>query len=283
MALATDAIAAPGGAMLVDSHCHLDFPDFADELADVVARAHGAGIGQMLTICTKLAKVPANLALVERFERVHLAVGVHPHEADDEGDVTVDRLVEIARHPKVVGIGETGLDYFYTHSTPDHQAASFRTHIRAAKALGLPVIVHTRDAEADTLAILREEAAGAPLAGIIHCFSGTPALAEGALELGMHISFSGIVTFKAAEALRQVVPMVPADRLLVETDSPYLAPVPKRGKRNEPAFVAHTAARVAELRGLPVGELAAQTTRNFYALFSKIPVPAQLSQEAACA
>ena len=257
--------------MLVDSHCHLDFPDFEGQLDDIVARAQAAGVGHILTICTRLHTLPDNLDLVSRFDRIHLSAGVHPHEADTEGDVAMDRLCQIAAHPKVVGIGETGLDYYYTHSAPERQQASFRTHVRAARATGLPLIVHTRDAETDTLQILREEAGGEPLRGIIHCFSGSELLARHALDLGMHISFSGIVTFKAADRLRAIAALVPDDRLLVETDAPYLAPVPKRGKRNEPAFVAHTAARLAEVRGVSADDLARQTTRNFFDLFGKIP------------
>ena len=259
--------------MLVDSHCHLDFPELSEDRADIMARAAEAGVGHMLTICTRLAALQTNLDLVDGEDRISLAVGVHPHQADDEGDVSFDRLMEIAAHPKVVGIGETGLDYHYTFSEPATQQASFRTHIRAAKASGLPLIVHTREAEADTLTILKDEAAGEPINGIIHCFSGTPALAEAALELGMHLSFSGILTFKAAAEIRESARAAPVDRLLVETDAPYLAPVPKRGKRNEPAFVAHTAARLAEERGVAAAEIAAATTANFFNLFSKIPAP----------
>ncbi len=256
--------------MLVDSHCHLDFPDFEGEIDAVVDRAIKAGVGRMLTICTRLDRLPATLALIERFDAVWGAFGIHPHEAKDAGDLTVARLVETARHPKLVGIGETGLDYHYDLSPRPAQQESFRLHVRAARAAGLPLIVHTRNAEADTIAILREEAGGQPLRGIIHCFSGTPALAEQALALGLHISFSGIATFPKAETIRQVARMVPADRLLVETDAPYLAPVPRRGKRNEPAFVVHTAAAVAAARGEDPAALAAQSTANFLALFDKI-------------
>ena len=261
--------------MLVDSHCHLDFPDFDAERSDVVARARAAGVGHLLTICTRLGHVRRNLDLVEPLPDVSLAVGVHPHEADGEGDVEVDRLVEIAAHAKVVGIGETGLDYYYAHSTPERQQASFRTHIRAAQAAGVPVIVHTRDAEDDTIAILREEAGAAgTLRGVLHCFSGTRRLAEAAVELGMHVSFSGILTFKRAEELRETARALPEDRLLVETDAPYLAPVPKRGKRNEPAFVIHTAACLAEARGVEPAAIARATSDTFFRLFDKVPAPA---------
>ena len=261
--------------MLVDSHCHLDFPDFDAERGDVVARARAAGVSHMLTICTRLGQVRRNLDLVEPLADVSLAVGVHPHEANSEGDVDVDRLVEIATHPKVVGIGETGLDYYYTHSTPERQQASFRTHIRAARAAGLPVIVHTRDAEDDTIAILREEAgANGTLRGVLHCFSGSRRLAEAGVELGLHVSFSGILTFKGAGELRETARALPEDRLLVETDAPYLAPVPKRGKRNEPAFVIHTAACLAEVRGVDPTAIARATTDAFLRLFDKVPAPA---------
>lgn len=261
--------------MLVDSHCHLDFPDFADELDDVVSRARSAGVGTMVTICTRLSAFDQVLAIAERHDDIWCSVGVHPHEAAAEQDVTIDRIVELARHPKVVGIGEAGLDYFYDHSPRQRQQDVFRLHIRAARATGLPLIVHSRNADAETLALLAEPHEGAgPLSGVIHCFSSTRVLSRGALDLGFYISLSGIITFKNAEELRQIATEVPADRLLVETDSPYLAPVPKRGKRNEPAFVAHTAARVAELRGVEAGTLAQQTTDNFFRLFAKAERPA---------
>ncbi len=266
--------------MLVDSHCHLDFPEFAPELDAVVERARAAGIGRMVTIGTRLSSFDQVLAVAERYDDITCTVGVHPHEAEAEGGVTVDRLVEIARHPKVVCIGEAGLDFHYDHSPRDRQREVFRLHIRAARAAGLPLIVHSRNADQDTVDLLREgaEAAGqGPLTGVIHCFSSTRLLARGALDLGFYISLSGIVTFRNAVELRAIATEVPADRLLVETDSPYLAPVPKRGKRNEPAFVAHTAACVAELRGQAVAEVAAQTTANFFRLFAKVPRPAGAS------
>lgn len=261
--------------MLVDSHCHLDFPDFAHELDDVVARARAAGVGTMVTICTRLSAFDKVLAIAERYDDVWCSVGVHPHEAAAEQDVTVDRIVELARHPKVVGIGEAGLDYFYDNSPRERQQEVFRLHIRAARATGLPIIVHSRDADEDTVALLAERHDGAgPLSGVIHCFSSTRVLARGALDLGFYISLSGIVTFKNAEELRAIAGEVPGERLLVETDAPYLAPVPKRGRRNEPAFVALTAARVAELRGATIAVLAGQTTENFFRLFSKARRPA---------
>ncbi len=255
--------------MLVDSHCHLDFPDFEHELDAVVARAGAAGVGAMLTISTHLSRFERVRAVAERFDNVWCTVGVHPHEAAREGDMTSEALVELARHPKVVGFGETGLDYYYEHSPREAQARSFRAHIVAARAAGLPVIVHTRDADDDTARLLAEEQAAGQFSGVIHCFSATPALAEQALALGLYISFSGIVTFKKADALRAVAKTVPLERLLVETDAPFLAPGPKRGKRNEPAFVVHTAAEVARVRGVDAGTLAGATSRNFYRLFAK--------------
>lgn len=265
--------------MLVDSHCHLDFKDFADELDDVVERARAAGIGCMLTICTRLERLERNLAIVERFPDVYLAVGVHPHEADAEGDVTVDRLVEVASHPKVVGIGETGLDFHYTYSDPKMQEASFRTHIRAARQAGLPFIVHTREADEDTRRILADEGVGdpeRPVSGLLHCFSSGSDLADAAVGMGLYVSFSGMLTFNRSEDIRSVARTLPAERLLVETDAPYLAPTPKRGKRNEPAYVAYTAARLARERGMSEPDLHRQTTENFFRLFSKIPAPAHV-------
>lgn len=260
--------------MLVDSHCHLDFPEFAPELDAVVERARAAGVGRMITIGTRLSTFPAVLAIAERYPDICCSVGVHPHEAAREGEVTAERLVEIARHPKVVGIGESGLDYYYDHSPRAAQQDVFRLHIRAAAASGLPLIVHSRNADEDTAALLREGARAGRLTGVIHCFSSTRLLAQAALDLGFYISLSGILTFKNAVELRAIAAELPDDRLLVETDSPYLAPVPKRGKRNEPAFVQHTAARLAKLRGQSPSELAARTTENFFRLFAKVPKPA---------
>jgi len=255
--------------MLVDSHCHLDFPDFAEELDQVVTRAHQAGVGHMLTICTQVTRFDQVLAVARRFDSVHCSVGIHPHEADKEPETSAETLMAMAADPKVVGFGETGLDYFYEHSPRDVQERSFREHIRAARESGLPVIVHTRDADADTLRILDEEAARGAFPGLIHCFSSGRALAEKAVDLGFMISVSGIATFRKAEDLREIIRAVPLENLLVETDAPYLAPVPKRGKRNEPAFSVHTAAMVAELKGIPLTDLADVTTANFFRLFAK--------------
>jgi TatD DNase family protein len=260
--------------VLVDSHCHLDFPEFTAELDEVVARARRAGVGRMVTICTRLDQFDRVRAIAERFPEVYCSVGVHPHEAGDDWGYDPATLVALARHPKVVGIGESGLDYYYEHSPRAAQQRSFRAHIAAARETGLPLIVHTRDAEPDTLAILAEEQARGPFRGVIHCFSGSRALAEGAVGLGMMVSLSGILTFKKAEAVREAAATVPPDRLLVETDAPYLAPVPHRGKRNEPAFVVHTASVAAALAGLAPDALAARTTANFFALFDKVPAPA---------
>lgn len=260
--------------MLVDSHCHLDFPDFEHELDTVIARARAAGVAGMLTISTHLSRFERVRAVAERFEGVWCTVGVHPHEAASEGGMTRDALVELARHPKVVGFGETGLDYYYEHSPREAQVRSFRVHIAAAREAGLPVVVHTRDADEDTARLLAAEYAAGAFTGLIHCFSSTQALADQALGLGLYISFSGIVTFKKADALRAVAATVPLERLLVETDAPFLAPGPKRGKRNEPAFVTHTAAEVARVRGLAPDVIAEATSANFFRLFSKAGVEA---------
>lgn len=263
---------------LVDSHCHLDFDDFGGELDDVVARARQAGICRIVTICTRPPALPEVLAIAERYEDVFCAVGVHPHEAQHHQDLSIDDLVAMTGHPKVVGIGESGLDYHYEHSPREAQQQSFRTHIRAARRTGLPLIVHTRQADADTIRLLAQEGAGqggdTPLTGVIHCFSSGRELAEKAVEFGFLVSLSGILTFKAAEDIRRTVRDLPIDRLLVETDAPYLAPAPHRGKRNEPAMVAHTAQRLAEVKGLAIDEVARRTTENFFALFAKVPRPA---------
>jgi TatD DNase family protein len=241
----------------------------ANDEAGVLERARTAGVAGMLTIGTRLDQFDRVRAIAERHDHVWCSVGVHPHEAKEEGQRTPDRLIEATYHPKVVGIGETGLDFYYDHSPRDEQAESFRTHIAAARERGLPLIVHTRDADRETADILEEEHAKGAFSGLIHCFSSGSEVARRALALGLYISISGIVTFKAAESLRTIVRVLPLYRLLVETDAPYLAPVHKRGKTNEPAFVAHTAAKVAELKGVSVAELEAATTENFFRLFTK--------------
>jgi TatD DNase family protein len=256
--------------MLIDSHCHLDFEDFGAEREEVLARARRAGVGGMLTICTRVTEFPAVRALAEANGDVWCSVGIHPHEAASQPETDAARLADLAAHPKVVGIGETGLDFFYDHSPRDRQEAVFRAHCAASRETGLPLIVHTRDADDEVAAILREESRGGRLRGVIHCFSSGRQLAESALEIGFYISLSGIVTFKKAEELRTVArDIVPLDRLLVETDAPYLAPVPYRGKRNEPSYVVHTAALVAELKGVSPEALADATTANFFRLFDK--------------
>ena len=252
--------------MLVDSHCHLDSPDFATERDAVIARARAAGVEAMLTIATRLDEFPGVRAIAEAHDGIWCSVGAHPHEAAVHAALTADTLAALAAHPKVVGIGETGLDFHYDLSPRAIQAQVFRTHARAARMAGLPLIVHAREADREIARILDEER---PPAGGLHCFSCGRELAERALALGVHVSISGIVTFRNAEDLRAIVRDLPLDRLLVETDAPYLAPVPHRGKRNEPAFVAATAAAVAALKGVTPEHLAEQTTENFYRLFEK--------------
>ena len=259
--------------MLVDSHCHLDFADFAGEREDVLARARRAGIGTFLTICTKISEFSQVEALAEAEDDVWCSVGIHPHEAASEPATDVATLSSLTQHRKVVGIGECGLDFYYEHSPRERQIEVFRTHAAAARETGLPLIVHTRDADAETAAVLVDEAGKGALRGVIHCFTSGPELAEKALELGFYISFSGIVTFRKAEELRTIARSLPLDRILVETDAPYLAPVPLRGKRNEPAFVVHTATLLAELRGMNAAAFAAQTTANFFRLFAKARPP----------
>ncbi|MBV9685891.1 MAG: TatD family hydrolase [Alphaproteobacteria bacterium] len=252
--------------MLVDSHCHLDFPDFAAERDAVVGRARAAGVATMLTICTRLDEFDGVREIAEAYDRIWCSVGVHPHEAVDHALLQSDKLVALAEHPKVVGIGETGLDFYYDLSPRDIQERVFRTHIEASCASGLPLIIHAREADGEIARILQEER---PPPGVLHCFSSGRALAEAALELGFYVSISGIVTFRNAEDLRGIVRDLPLDRLLVETDAPYLAPVPHRGKRNEPAFVTATAAAVAALKDVAPEHLAAITHDNFFRLFSK--------------
>ncbi len=256
--------------MLVDSHCHLDFPDFAPEREAVIERALAAGIGTMLTICTRLDQFAGVRAIAESDPRIWCSVGAHPHEAADHADLLAERLVALAAHPKVVGIGETGLDFHYDLSPRDTQERVFRAHIAASKASGLPLIIHAREADEEVAGLLGAEQ---PPPGVLHCFTGGRLLAEAALDLGFYISISGIVTFRNADDLRAIVRDVPLDRLLVETDAPYLAPVPYRGKRNEPAFVAATASVVAELKGIESEALAAATTENFFRLFEKARRP----------
>jgi TatD DNase family protein len=263
--------------MLVDSHCHLDFPDFAEERAAIVARAVAAGIGRMVTISTRVRKFQQVLEIAESFDEVYCSVGTHPHNAAEELDVTVEALVRLSAHRKVVVIGEAGLDYFYDHAPRDAQAQGFRTHIAAARETGLPLVIHARDADSDMADILEDETGKGAFPFILHCFSSGRRLAEVGVALGGYVSFSGILTFKNSAELRAIAADVPHDRLLVETDAPYLAPVPFRGKRNEPAYVAHTAKVLAETIGVSEAEIAAITTDNFFRLFSKMPRQTALS------
>ena len=259
--------------MLIDSHCHLNYPGLVEDQVGVLARARAAGVTGMLGISTKQHEWHDVIAIAEREPDVWATVGIHPHEADAYADIDTAKLVEAAAHPRVIGIGETGLDYYYDHSDRAQQQRSFRSHIAASRATGLPLIVHTRDAEADTTAILREEMGKGAFPGVIHCFTASREFAETALDLGFYISLSGIVTFKNARDLQETAKIVPANRLLIETDAPFLAPVPMRGKTCEPAFVAHTARFVAELRGVSPEELMRATADNFFNLFGKADRP----------
>jgi TatD DNase family protein len=261
--------------MLVDSHCHLDFPDFAPELDAVVSRAAAAGVGHMVTISTRVRRHAQVLAIAERFPTVTCSVGTHPHHAHEELDITAADLIERARHPKVVAIGEAGLDYHYDFSTPDAQAQGFRTHIAAARATQLPLVIHTREADEDCARILEDEMGKGAFPAVLHCYTGGPELARRAVALGCHIGFTGIVTFKNSGALREIAAAVPAGHFLIETDAPYLAPLPYRGKRNEPAYVTEVAKVLATVRGVSADEIARQTTDNFFKLFAKVPRPAQ--------
>lgn len=255
--------------MLIDSHCHLDFPDFAEERAAIVARAHAAGVGRMVTISTRVKRFEQVKAIAEEFDTVWCSVGTHPHNAAEELDVSVDDLARLAQHPKVVAIGEAGLDYFYDKSPRPAQAQGFRTHIAAARATQLPLVIHARNADADMAAILEDEMGKGAFPFVLHCFSSGRDLALTGVRLGGYVSFSGILTFKNSPEIRAVAAEIPRDRLLVETDAPYLAPPPHRGKRNEPAYVVNTAAVLAETIGVSAAEIADITTDNFFRLFSK--------------
>jgi TatD DNase family protein len=258
--------------MLVDSHCHLDFPDFASELDAVVARARAAGIGRLVTISTRVKRHAELIGIAERFPDVFCSVGTHPHHADEEPDVTADDLVTVTQHPKVVAIGEAGLDYHYDTGPKEAQARGFRRHIEASRRTGLPLVIHTREADADCQKILIEEIGKGPFPAVLHCYTGGRELAFRAVELGLYVGFTGIITFKkSAEDLRAIARDLPADRILVETDAPYLAPGKFRGKRNEPSYVVETAKVLAETRGVSFDEIARQTTENFFRLFTKVP------------
>jgi len=260
--------------MLVDRHCHIDRHEFAKDLDGVVKRAKAAGVGILVDISTRIRKFDEVKALVERFDNVYGSVGTHPHNAHEELDIPVSEIVRLSRHPKIVSIGEAGLDYFYKHSTPAAQAEGFRNHIAAARETGLPLEIHTRDADADTLAILKEEHASGPFPAILHCFTGGRELAMGAVDLGLYVSFSGVISFKKSEALREIARDIPMERLLVETDAPFLAPEPYRGKLNEPAYIVHTAKALAAVKGVSEDEIARTTTENFFRLFTKVLRPA---------
>jgi TatD DNase family protein len=257
--------------MLIDSHCHLDFPDFAEDRDAVVTRARAAGVGRMVAISTTVARFAAVRALAERYESVFCSVGTHPHQAEEEPDVAVDTIVELARHEKCVAIGEAGLDYHYDRAPRAVAAKVFRTQIAAARASGLPLIIHARDADADIAAILKEEMRGGEFAAVLHCFTASRSLAETGINLGFYVSFSGVLTFRNAADLRAIASALPLDRLLIETDAPYLAPVPYRGKRNEPAYVIETARALAAAKSLEIEEIAAATTANVLRLFGKMP------------
>ena len=257
--------------MLVDSHCHLDFPDFAAELDAVVERAGTAGVGRLVTISTRVRKQPDLLAIAERFPNVFSSIGTHPHNAHEELDITVDQLVERTRHPKVVAIGEAGLDYHYDFSPRAAQEQGFRTHIAAARTTQLPLVIHSREADDDTARILEEETGKGAFPAVLHCFTGGPDLARRAVKLGHYVSFTGILTFKNSGDLRAIAQELPMDRILVETDAPYLAPGKFRGKRNEPSYVVETAKVLADVLGVSLEDIARITTDNFFRLFSKVP------------
>ena len=259
--------------MLVDSHCHLDFPDFAEDRAGFIARAVEAGVGRMVTISTRVRRFDEIRAIAESHEEVWCSVGTHPHNAGEETDVTVDDLLRLAEHDRVVAIGEAGLDYFYDKAPRDAQAAGLRTHIAAARESGLPLVIHARDADDDMAAILEDEMGKGAFPFVLHCFSSGRGLAEIGVKLGGYVSFSGILTFRKSDELRAIARDIPHDRLLVETDAPYLAPMPFRGKRNEPAYVAHTAHVLAETIGVSDEEIARTTTDNFFRLFSRAERP----------
>ncbi|GGB44720.1 LuxR family transcriptional regulator [Roseibium aquae] len=266
--------------MLVDSHCHLDFPDFDGEHVALIQRAREAGVGLMVTICTRVRKFPQVLAVAEAHPQVFCSVGTHPHNAGEEAGIPARDIAALTEHPKVVAVGEAGLDYFYDKSPREDQKSGLRTHIAVARETGLPLVIHARDADEDMEAILREEMRNGAFPALLHCFSSGRGLALAGIDLGLYVSFSGILTFKRSEELRGIARDLPADRLLVETDAPYLAPQPRRGKRNEPAYTAMTAAVLAETRGVDFHQICAQTTENFFRLFKKVPKTALAASEA---
>lgn len=252
--------------MIIDSHCHLNYPEFAD-LPAVIARAKEAGVGMMQTISTQRSDFAVVKRMAETYPEIYCSIGIHPHEAEPHEDITLDELLEEASHPRVIGIGETGLDFYYEHSPRVAQETLFRRHIEAGRILNKPVIVHSRDADADTVRVLADEYAKGAFPFLIHCFSSGDYLAEKSVEMGGYISVSGIITFKKSQALRDITAKVPLDRLLVETDAPYLAPEPHRGKPNEPAWTAHVAACLAAIKHVSIEQIHTQTTENFFQLF----------------
>jgi len=266
--------------VLIDSHCHLDFADFSTDRDAVIERARAAGLKRMITISTRIKAFGSISTLAENYEEVFCTVGTHPHHAHEETEESADFLVALARHPKCVGIGETGLDYHYDKAPRDTAARVFRTHIAAARQSRLPIVIHARDADADVAAILQDEMGKGAFSGLLHCFTASAFLAEAALSLGLFISFSGVLTFKNSQSLRDIARAVPMNRLLIETDAPFLAPVPYRGKRNEPSFVEATAKTLAEVKGVSIQTIARETSANTLRLFSKMPPPA-LNAEAA--
>ena len=258
--------------MLVDHHCHLDFPDLAAIRGDVLARAEAAGVGILVTVCTRVKRFAEVVAIAEKHPQVYCTVGTHPHHAHEELDIGPEHLARFAKHKKVVAIGEAGLDYFYDSSPREAQERGFRNHIAAARATGLPLVIHARDADEDTARILEEEMGRGRFTAVLHCFTGGMRLAKRGLDLGLYVSFSGVLTFKKSEDLREVAAAVPLDRLLVETDAPYLAPEPFRGRKpNEPSLVVHTANALAKVKGVTPAEMASITTENFHRLYSKVP------------
>ncbi len=267
--------------MLVDHHCHLDFPQLAADRDGLLRRAREAGVGVMVTISTRVRQLPTLLDICAAHDNIYCSVGTHPHNADEERGISADELVRLSEHPKVVAIGEAGLDYFYKKASPEAQEEGFRAHIEAARRTGLPLEIHTRDADEDTIRILEDEHAKGAFPAILHCYTGGPELARRAVELGLTVSFTGVVTFKKNDALREIARAVPLDRMLVETDAPYLAPEPYRGKTNEPSYVVHTAAALAAVKGITPEALAEATTDNFFRLFRKVKRPGARSTAAA--
>ena len=263
--------------MLVDHHCHLDSPDFAADLDGVIARARAAGVGVIVSISMHVRRLADTLKIAEAYSDVYSSIGTHPHYAHTELDIPVDEIARLAQHPKIVAIGEAGLDYFYDKSPREAQAEGLRKHIAVAQETGLPLVIHARDADDDVAAMLEEAMARKRFAAVLHCFTGGADLARRALDLGLYISFSGILTFKKSEALRAIAASVPLDRLLVETDAPFLAPGKYRGKRNEPAYMVETARELAKVKGISQVELARITTENFFRLYAKVPQPVAAS------